>query len=69
MMNSHTRPSPLGSEPGRSDHKNFSDFRESNQTKQHQVMYEPPTLIAVGDFGQLTSGSGSKSLDAFDYYS
>ncbi len=69
MANSRTFPSSPGSGPGRGDHKNFSDLIESGQAKQRQAVYEPPMLIEVGDFAQLTRGSGSKSLDAFDYYS
>ncbi|MGH8897127.1 MAG: lasso RiPP family leader peptide-containing protein [Egibacteraceae bacterium] len=68
MATSHTLPSSPGSRPGRGDHKNIPDFRESNQTKQHEAVYEPPMLIEAGDFAQLTRGSGLDSLDAFDYY-
>ncbi len=69
MADSHTRPSSPGSGPGRGDHKSFPDLIESGRTKQRQVVYEPPMLIEVGDFAQLTRGSGLDSLDAFDYYS
>lgn len=32
-------------------------------------MYEPPALVELGDFTELTCGLGFDSLDAVDYYS
>jgi hypothetical protein len=37
--------------------------------KQDEVVYEPPMLVEVGGFAELTCGFGFDSLDAFDFYS
>jgi hypothetical protein len=37
--------------------------------QQYEAVYEPPMLIEVGDFAELTRGSGSQSVDAFGYFS
>lgn len=37
--------------------------------EQSEAIYEPPMLVEVGDFAQLTCGFGSAELDAFDYFS
>lgn len=31
--------------------------------------YEPPMLVEVGDFAELTRGSSGDSFDAFAYFS
>jgi hypothetical protein len=35
----------------------------------NEALYEPPMLVEVGDFAELTHGLGSESLDAFDFFS
>jgi hypothetical protein len=38
------------------------------QVDQDAVVYEPPMLAEVGDFAELTRGSGFDALDSVDYY-
>jgi len=38
------------------------------QVDQDAAVYEPPMLVEVGDFAELTRGSGFDALDSVDYY-
>jgi hypothetical protein len=41
---------------------------EMIQVDQDAAVYEPPMLVEVGDFAELTRGSGFDALDSVDYY-
>lgn len=35
---------------------------------QSKMVYEPPMLVEVGDFTDLTRGEGFESMDAVDFF-
>lgn len=46
-----------------------SESTPSEDLADPSTMYEPPALVELGDFTELTCGLGFDSLDAVDYYS
>lgn len=42
--------------------------KEDHDVDQDKMVYEPPTLVEVGVFAELTRGSGFNELDAMDFF-